>query len=656
MALKDLIIKLGVRGDKKAKAKLKSTESSLSSIGKSAIKTGLAFFGARALIEGFKQVVELTGRQQEAEASLNAVLASTRQVAGLTSEELFKMASGFQAVTKFGDEAVIEAQSLMLTFTQVGKEVFPDAIETVLNMSSAMGTDLKSSVVQLGKALNDPIKGVAALNRVGVQLTDQQKKAIKSFQDMGDMAGAQKVILGELETQFGGLARAQSQTFAGSLAQMKNAIGDTAEVLGNIFQPALEGSAKVLKGFAVNLKGSLSAFAKIDLSETGKKFLKSSQALTKAFKAQYSAFFDILPDIFKAAFNKILPVAKLILTTFLDLIKEAATIAWEPLVVAITHVGERISQGFKIIINGMLGGLNLLIEKTNTIGEFLGFENIKPINLLEIVPVDPLLEKLKETKIGQFITPTDSDIDTIVQYTAATNEIWAEYLESIKVLKKEEREEDIIGTEDAEQIKKDAILKNLKDVREKQIKAQTAFKKNVDLTVKFADGLYKHNKMLLDQKMNDEIQATLKSKMSEEEKEAAIANIKEKFRQKDISAKKKMRIVKLSEAITNTALAITEALPDTFKAFMAGALGAVQIATIGAQEFASGGIVQGIGNRDTVPTMLTPGELILNKAQQDNLSGGMSGVTINIGGNIIGEESFVRDTLIPEIERARTLA
>ena len=71
--------------------------------------------------------------------------------------------------------------------------------------------------------------------------------------------------------------------------------------------------------------------------------------------------------------------------------------------------------------------------------------------------------------------------------------------------------------------------------------------------------------------------------------------------------------------------------------------------------FAEGGIVPGSGNQDSVPAMLTPGELILNQSQQENLAQGM-GVTINIGGNIIGEESFVRDTLIPEIEKARSLA
>ena len=74
-------------------------------------------------------------------------------------------------------------------------------------------------------------------------------------------------------------------------------------------------------------------------------------------------------------------------------------------------------------------------------------------------------------------------------------------------------------------------------------------------------------------------------------------------------------------------------------------------------KFADGGIVQGNPSQgDVVPVMATAGELILNQSQQNNLAGGMGGVTINIGGNFIGEEAFVRDTLIPEIERARTLA
>ena len=80
-----------------------------------------------------------------------------------------------------------------------------------------------------------------------------------------------------------------------------------------------------------------------------------------------------------------------------------------------------------------------------------------------------------------------------------------------------------------------------------------------------------------------------------------------------------------------------------------------KIAKEGLMPFAEGGIVPGQGNTDSVPAILTPGELILNQAQQESVASNM-GVTINISGNIIGEEEFVRDTLVPEIEKAQLLA
>tara|TARA_R100001443_G_scaffold17872_1_gene28479 strand:+ start:1424 stop:3640 length:2217 start_codon:yes stop_codon:yes gene_type:complete len=74
----------------------------------------------------------------------------------------------------------------------------------------------------------------------------------------------------------------------------------------------------------------------------------------------------------------------------------------------------------------------------------------------------------------------------------------------------------------------------------------------------------------------------------------------------------------------------------------------------GALGFADGGIVPGIntGQGDTVPAMLTPGEIVLNQAQQENLTGNMGAININITGNVIGTEEFVRDTLLPEINNA----
>jgi hypothetical protein len=229
-------VDIKTRGADKASRDLGKVDKGLGRLAKSAGIAAASFFGARMLLDGFRSVINATKEQILAETQLNAVLKSTAGVAGLTAKELTGMASALQKQTRFGDEAIIKAQSLLLTFTKVGKEVFPDALEAVLNMSEAMGQDLQQGVIQVGKALNDPILGVTALRRVGVQLSKQQEDLVKHFTKTGEVAKAQKIILSELETQFGGTAKAAGETMAGSLDQMSNAAGDAAESIGKLLE------------------------------------------------------------------------------------------------------------------------------------------------------------------------------------------------------------------------------------------------------------------------------------------------------------------------------------------------------------------------------------------------------------------------------------
>jgi hypothetical protein len=84
------------------------------------------------------------------------------------------------------------------------------------------------------------------------------------------------------------------------------------------------------------------------------------------------------------------------------------------------------------------------------------------------------------------------------------------------------------------------------------------------------------------------------------------------------------------------------------------AAGYANVRMIEKQQFAQGGIVPGQGTGDTVPAMLTPGEVILNKAQQENLVGGMGGgITINISAPLVDET--VIDTIIPAIQKAQRM-
>jgi hypothetical protein len=171
-------------------------------------------------------------------AQLDAVLGSTAGKAGVTKEAAIDLADSLAKVTLFTDDAILSAENLMLTFTDVSSEVFPEAIATALDMSTALGQDLQSSVTQLGKALNDPIDGISALSRVGVQFTDDQKAMIETLVDAGDTMSAQQIILEELNTEFGNSAELAAN--ADPFGMLKNSVGELTEAIGTALLPTLQ--------------------------------------------------------------------------------------------------------------------------------------------------------------------------------------------------------------------------------------------------------------------------------------------------------------------------------------------------------------------------------------------------------------------------------
>lgn len=222
-----------LEAEDRTKLALKSAEKNLksfkSSIGR--VSGALAALGSAVT---FNAVIEATRRQEMAMAQLEQRIKSTGGIAGLSSAGISDFAAELQKLTTFGDEAVLEMQSLLLTFTNIRGGVFEDTTRTILDMSVAMGQDLKTSALAVGKALNDPVKGLTALSRVGVQFTESQKEQIKALQESGKVADAQRVILQELQVEFGGAAEAAANTFGGALDQLGNAFGDLLEQKGGL--------------------------------------------------------------------------------------------------------------------------------------------------------------------------------------------------------------------------------------------------------------------------------------------------------------------------------------------------------------------------------------------------------------------------------------
>ena len=113
-----------------------------------------------------------------------------------------------------------------------------------------MGQDLRTSIMQIGKALQDPVAGILALRRAGVSFDESQRAMIESLVRSGKLINAQKMILGELRKEFGGAAAADANTMSGRISQMKNAWGDLAETVGGKAAPALQLVAEVMRDIA----------------------------------------------------------------------------------------------------------------------------------------------------------------------------------------------------------------------------------------------------------------------------------------------------------------------------------------------------------------------------------------------------------------------
>lgn len=213
--------------------------------GASKLKNGMAnvargvAVGAGALIAGVGVLAVSTAkdlmRVERLGAATENAIKATGGAAGRSKGQVDAMAQQLERLTGAEAESVTEGQNMLLTFKNIRGDQFDAATKAALDMGVAMnkgslqGLDLSKTSIQLGKALNDPVKGISALSKVGVSFNAQQKEQIKRMTEAGDVAGAQGVILKELQGEFGGAAAAAGKTTEGMIAKVQNSFGNIAE-------------------------------------------------------------------------------------------------------------------------------------------------------------------------------------------------------------------------------------------------------------------------------------------------------------------------------------------------------------------------------------------------------------------------------------------
>jgi hypothetical protein len=219
---------------------------------------GAGIGGAVKLVSGFlKDAVQEATAADRIAAQLGATLASTGGASGQSANSITQLSDSLATLTSIEDDTITSAQSMLLTFTNISGSTFPQATQAILDMATAMNggaipseEQLRNNTILLGKALNDPIKGLTSLARVGVTFSESQKEAITTMMEMNNVSGAQAIILQELAKEFGGSAAAAGQSFAGRMANATNEVNNFKEAFGGTTLPLLTQFADALAKIA----------------------------------------------------------------------------------------------------------------------------------------------------------------------------------------------------------------------------------------------------------------------------------------------------------------------------------------------------------------------------------------------------------------------
>jgi lambda family phage tail tape measure protein len=248
-----------------ARGRLEAFAGNLGGVGSAMLRLGSIGLAAGAAVGALTLALGQGLRELEAAQQsflrLEGVLKATGHASGLTRGQLVELADTMEMSTLATAEGVMDAASVLATFRSISGETFLRTIKAAQDLSSVFGQDLRSSAVQLGKALEDPVEGVTALKRVGVTFSATQRDMIAAMVETGDVAGAQALILRTLEQQVGGAGEAEAGGLTGAVHHLKSAWGNLLEELartpgvGSVVETTLKGLTATLDSVRGWFKG-----------------------------------------------------------------------------------------------------------------------------------------------------------------------------------------------------------------------------------------------------------------------------------------------------------------------------------------------------------------------------------------------------------------
>lgn len=624
MAESSLIIKIDaeIKGFqnqlKRIQDETKNLESGLKEISK---VSGLAFAGLSGIIG---VTIAAYKDQEKTTNQLNQALKSQ----GIYTKELSNyyrdIADVLQIKTGIDDDDIVKAQTKLQSYlgqTKITREL----TEALLDYSVVTGTNVTQAAMQLGKAISGDVENLRAMKlNVSENLTQSQRLS---------------AIIDQLNGRFYGQAAAAAAGL-GQLNVLSKVVSDSAEIIGKKFSPYVESATRILISFfnSINkndaLMNNIALILGISTGLAGLAFVTSGAGL---------AFIQLRNGILGAniALEAIgLSISTLVKATGLGLIIATLGILaynWRSTMAMMTTIfidmANQISQAAKGIGN-ILAGIFTFDKEQITKG-------IGQIKALFTAEFDTFEQTLLEQKKRWQVVDLNNDLEHAEnkrvfreeQHLAQLTEyeMWnAEFVEL-----KRQFDEGIITEQGIRNL---AAL----DVDRNQY--------NKENTIQ----LEAHKKFIENERLYGTTIATM-DKILKSEQTARLQNTLETISTLQNAHDKRLVILGKAAAtaniIVNTAVGISEAwklgpILGPILAPLVALAGAVQLATVAGVQFAEGGIVDGPTYPvDSVPAMLTGGEMVLNRDQQTKLfdianngggsNGGIATVILELKGELM---------------------
>jgi hypothetical protein len=270
---------------------------------------------------GFLKDANAEAREaQKIGALTESTIKATGGAAKVTAKQVGDLAGAISAKTGIDDETIQSGQNMLLTFKNIrneagkGNDIFDQTSKTLVDMATAMGTEPKQAAIQLGKALNDPVKGISALSRVGVTFTDKQKAVNKALVEGGDANALMALGLVDSTTTFNNLIKQQGGDVAKTVDMLTNELSPAQQKL---YEHYTEG------GHAIEAQ-------KVLLKELNSEFGGAAEAQATAGDKAAVAFGNLKEQIG---------------TALLPVVDKLATVATEKVIPAVSKFIEQIQNG-----------------------------------------------------------------------------------------------------------------------------------------------------------------------------------------------------------------------------------------------------------------------------------------------------------------------